>query len=303
MGASSDTPENALASSRLKLRRDLNNWRKTQLDLYPRLRDELDTFNATDPEKERLMVPSDFSDAQRRSLGIQELAKVEYSLREGQAHDALDKVRLAIQTFNYNMKFKLDNVRGQQPNTRAQQFLSSLSKDKVSAADKYRRVRTALLALGLSEDDKTLQPLLNSQLWCKNENSPAAQGDAKTEDPWYWVVGRPSSLSPAEEAEWQIESKEAPVFLYDVLLMICTANRAKWFRARAACNRAQEEVEILEEEFRRAHRSFERMGKVWEELAEHVQGEKCKVAYSYRQSEMYNQLAINCKEAFRQVKP
>jgi hypothetical protein len=206
MVASSGTLEDALVSARLKLRRDLNKWRKTQLDLYPQLADELDGVDVAQPEHEKLLFPSDFSDAQRRSLRIDMLAKVEYALREGQAHDALDKVRLAIQTFNYNVKFKVDNVRGQGPNTRAQQFLSTLSQDKVSAADKYRRARTALLALGLSEEDKSLQPLLNTQLWCKNDNAPAAQGDAKTEDPWYWMVGRPSGLSPAEEAEWQIES-------------------------------------------------------------------------------------------------
>jgi hypothetical protein len=161
MTTSSSTSEDALASARLKLRHKINSWRKTQLDRYPHLRDELDPVNLAEPENERLMIPSQFSDAHRRSFGIQELAKVERSLREGQAHDALDKLRLAIQTFNYNTKFKVDNVRGQRPNTRAQQFLSSLSKDKVGAADKYRRVRTALLALGLPEDDLSLQPLLN----------------------------------------------------------------------------------------------------------------------------------------------
>ncbi|KAF8220966.1 hypothetical protein L208DRAFT_1043795, partial [Tricholoma matsutake] len=137
--------------------------------------------------------------------GIHELARVEYSLWEGQPYDALDKLRLTIQTLNFNMKFKIDNVRGQGPNTHAQQFLSTLSNGKVSTADKYWHVRTALIALGLLEDDKSLQPLLNTQLWCKNDNAPAALGDAKTEDPWYWMVGRPSGLSLTEEAEWQIE--------------------------------------------------------------------------------------------------
>ena len=83
--------------------------------------------------------------------------------------------------------------------------------------------------------------------------------------------------------------------------MICTANQVKWFRARAACDRAREEVEILEEEFRCAHRSFERMAEVWKELSERMQGEKGKVAYGHKQLAMYNQLAIDCKEVFRQV--
>jgi len=86
-------------------------------------------------------------------------------------------------------------------------------------------------------DDKLLHPLLNDNLWCKNKNAPAAQRDAKTEDLWYWMVGRPSSLSPVEEAEWQIESKQTSVFLYDSLLKIFAANRVKWFHAHTACNR------------------------------------------------------------------
>src|SRR5712671_2873487 len=137
MAASSDTLEDALASTHLKLCRDLNNWCKTQLGIYPQLQDELDDINLEEPEKEKLLIPSDFTDTQRGSLRIQELARVEYSLREGQAYDALDKVRLAIQTFNYNVKFKTDNVRGQNANTRVQCFLLSLSNDKVNAADKY----------------------------------------------------------------------------------------------------------------------------------------------------------------------
>ena len=164
MVASSGTLEDVLVSARLKLRRDLNKWRKTQLDLYLQLADELDGVDVAQPEHEKLLIPSDFSDAQQRLLQIDMLAKVEYALCEGQAHDALDKVRLAIQTFNYNVKFKVDNVHGQGPNTCAQQFLSTLSQDKVSAADKYRQARTALLALGLSEEDKSLQLLLNTQL-------------------------------------------------------------------------------------------------------------------------------------------
>jgi len=119
MAASPGTLEDALGSARLKLHCDLNKWCKTQLDLYPQLRDVLDIVNLVEPENKRLLIPSDFSDTEQRSLGIQELAGVEYSLQEGQAHNALDKVQLAIQTFNYNMKFKTNNIQGQHPNTHA----------------------------------------------------------------------------------------------------------------------------------------------------------------------------------------
>lgn len=42
----------------------------------------------------------------------------------------VDKLRLAIQTFNHKLKFKVDQVRGQGENTRAQAFLRTLSSNK-----------------------------------------------------------------------------------------------------------------------------------------------------------------------------
>ena len=179
----------------------------------------------------------------------------------------------------------------------------TLSNDKVSAADKHWCVWTALLALSLSEDDKSLQPLLNTQLWCKNDNAPTEVGYAKTEDLWYWMVGRPSGLSPAEETEWQIESTGLCIYLFYLPLMICTANRVKWFCAHTACDHAREEVEILEEEFRHAHRSFEWMAEVWTELAGYTKDNKGKAAYGHKQSAMYRQLALDCNEAFQKVHP
>jgi hypothetical protein len=112
------------------------------------------------------------------------------------------------------------------------------------------------------------------------------------------MVGRPSGLSPSEEADWQIESKEFFIFSYDELLKISTAYRVKWFRARAARDRAREEVEILETEFLRAHRLFLQMSKVWMELAK---GEKSNTTYAYKQSTMYEKLAIDCEEAFDKI--
>jgi hypothetical protein len=53
--------------------------------------------------------------------GLTRWPRCEYTLRERPAHDALYKVRLTIQTFNYNVKFKVDNVPGQGANTRARQ--------------------------------------------------------------------------------------------------------------------------------------------------------------------------------------
>jgi hypothetical protein len=126
----------------------------------------------TKPEDDSLQLPSVFTPSQRINFSLTDLAAIEYDLRKGQAHDALHAVREAIKTFNYNLAFKKTNIHRQRANTRAQNFLQLLSKDRVSAADKYRRARAVLLKLGLPKTDTVLQPLRNDQLWMKNVNEP-----------------------------------------------------------------------------------------------------------------------------------
>lgn len=70
--------------------------------------------------------------------------------------------------------------------------------------------------------------------------------------------------------------------------------RVRWYREKAAVDRLQEELEILEEEFRRTHKSFERMDEVWQELAilnENVGGYS---AYAWRKAKMYSRYAAEC---------
>lgn len=80
-----------------------------------------------------------------------------------------------------------------------------------------------------------------------------------------------------------------------------TAKKVKWFCAHAAHDCAWEEEEILEEEFEHAHRLFEWMVKVWMELSEQVKDNKGAAGYNHKQSPMYQQLAIDCGDAFQKV--
>jgi hypothetical protein len=178
MSAHQVTKQASLA--RTKLHRDLIQWRAYH---YPQLHSHIPITDSAKPEDDSLQLPSAFSAAQRDDLGLASLAAIEYDLREGQAHDALHAVREAIKTFSYNLAFKKTNIFGQRANSRAQSFLQFLSKDKVSAADKYRRAHAALLKLGLPTDDTVFQPLHDDQLWMKNVNEPRKLGETITPDP------------------------------------------------------------------------------------------------------------------------
>lgn len=198
------TTDKAVAA-KANLRKELTAWRIIQFERFPSLHTHITDLAETVPEKEKLLLPSEFPQHMRSALGLEELTKAEYALREGEAHDSLADVRLAIKTFNFNVAFKIAQIQGQSANTRAQNFLRTLANDRIVAADAYRRARAALVNLGLPEADKTLKPLVNDELWAKNTRDMPKMGESKMVDPWIWTVGRPANLSAQEAQEWSVE--------------------------------------------------------------------------------------------------
>lgn len=86
-------------------------------------------------------------------------------------------------------------------------------------------------------------------------------------------------------------------------------DRVQWFRAQADMERWQEEVEILEEEFRRAIRGFEKMEQVWSSLAM-SEGSKSdfdprvakgKMAYGKKKAAMYGEMAKEARMVFHSI--
>lgn len=77
--------------------------------------------------------------------------------------------------------------------------------------------------------------------------------------------------------------------------MLDLDDRVKWFRERSLRNRAREEREILEEEFRRVICSYDRLRSVWISQGE-KQTEPGSRAYAYKQAEMLECLSRECTE-------
>jgi hypothetical protein len=201
------TQSEMILKARQKLWQELVTWRQSQFYFCPLLKPSIAAVDPTSPEHEKLLLPSSFNQVLREQLGLASLAVLEYQLREGQAYDALDDLCEKIKIFNVNLNFKKKNVFGQGANTRAQAFLKQLAADKVNAADKYRIAYRALISLGLSASDLSLQELHDDQLFGKDASQLAKLGDSKREDPWFWTAVRPSNLPAKEQAEWSLECK------------------------------------------------------------------------------------------------
>ncbi|KAG6836332.1 hypothetical protein H0H93_009028 [Arthromyces matolae] len=208
--ASSGKEEDVIPG-RAKLGKDIVIWRKKQLSLFPSLYPEIKSLtDETAPETTPLFLPSSFSQTRRNSTGLGEAASIEYQLREGLAHDALQDVRTTIKTINANLQFKKNNVSGQRPNTRAQQHLKTLLADRNDAVDRYHHAYSTLVELGMSETDQALRPLTPEDVWCKDASSSRKMGDSRKEDPWFWHTGRCGVKMHLHPGRWVIRGKRIP---------------------------------------------------------------------------------------------
>jgi hypothetical protein len=148
--------------------------------------------------------------------------------------------------------------------------------------------------------DASLQELHNNQLYRKNTSQPARLGDSKKEDPWFWMVGRPSGLTPKEQTDWSLECESSYInsnYLSWANVLFSTVDRVKYFRDRSALHHACEEKEILECEMVHTAQSFAAMKEAW---SRHGRQEKEKSAfasgaYAFKQAEIYAHLAEDTK--------
>ncbi|KAJ7595288.1 hypothetical protein C8J56DRAFT_1115038 [Mycena floridula] len=144
--------------------------------------DSLDADQSVDPDKpERfsLPLPSNLTDTVQTACDLTDAANVEYKLREGQAFDLLENIRLDI---------------------------LSLMDDARELASCYNHCRQALLRLGLSLESSTFQELkLETQLWIKDPNKARKPGENQIEDPWYWRTAMPDDLTEVQRDEWVTE--------------------------------------------------------------------------------------------------
>ena len=201
-----------ILTTRQHLREELDTWRAQQFLVFPKLCDEyhskvLSSCYQINPEEEPLLLPSDFSEPHRVYLDLSLGERAEKELRQGRAHDQLEDVRKAVQTYNHHVAMKAKEVRSQRHITRAQRIINDLRDNIRRPAHLYNKTRQGLISLGLPEDDSILRELKDNELWAKNSALPARLGDSRTSDPWYWHVGCPASSSAEQSVDFRCESK------------------------------------------------------------------------------------------------
>ena len=133
-----------------------------------------------------VLLPSSYHAALLREPCLRELASLEREVRTAQARDALNDVRTAI-IGREAYKIKKIHVSGKHHKTRATNHIRGMEDNVRAAANRYRRIRAALLALGMAESDPTLRPL------CKGDTAKytldaqhKTLGESRESKPWIW---------------------------------------------------------------------------------------------------------------------
>ncbi|KAJ6602337.1 hypothetical protein B0H10DRAFT_1745098, partial [Mycena sp. CBHHK59/15] len=89
----------------------------------------------------------------RPVLKLEALTVVERELRESDRNEVLSELWTSIRTFNWNLSIKKTDIHGIEANTFAGKFLQTLSNNIQVAGDKYRHICSALISLGMAEND------------------------------------------------------------------------------------------------------------------------------------------------------
>lgn len=159
----------------------INKFREMQGLFMPRLRENLspvqkvlyDSPITAEPEKMRLFMPSELSTAKGRLAAcVSGVCEAESKLRTAEANDALFGLRAGLRTRTATNRFKIKNITGQAPNTRARDIQHQIDirihMDKL----RYRYARKALLQLqGPGEWERELQELNDRDVRGLNERA------------------------------------------------------------------------------------------------------------------------------------
>ncbi|KAJ2921444.1 hypothetical protein H1R20_g15648, partial [Candolleomyces eurysporus] len=248
-----------------------------------------------------------------------ELGRLEFKLREAQAHEALGKLRRALQRRATQYDVKDRWARGQGMNTRSLASISSLQAEVDESAEEYRKAHRALISLS-----SVLTEPVNSSLLPLDKQDVRSMPVESAVDDLQKTVNLTRRLRQLDEDDireidepevgkgntrrtvswiWRQGEISAGTDPYTVDL-----NRVEWAKSRARARRYNEEIDLLREEMARTLRFLLWKCDWWKQkagghdrrgLSEGVV--KGMTAYALRQAALFQQLHNSFEETWQPV--
>ncbi|TBU31114.1 hypothetical protein BD311DRAFT_657411 [Dichomitus squalens] len=213
-------------------------------------------------------LPSTYHSKIRQHPDMRQAVQTELALREGQADEALDELRLHIATFESLEKRKRQGS-GIRHNTVLDGRLQKKRQAQHRAKDRYRALRDIMLVLGMPNDHKKFRILNDEDLRAFTLTTVEQQlGDSYRLPSWIW--GDFSFVN-------QVKAGEMRSFLE-------ASMRVHWFKHNALTQRWTEELKTRREEIFRSAVFFADSEREWCQRAaqREEEGRRGAAAYARR---------------------
>jgi len=143
------------------------------------------------PENVTLYLPSSFKPYQRKDLGWQEMGNMELHLREGQANDALERLRECLAEKSLWFRKEVRSAKSQKKMTRAWDSVHRMEGQIKQAVVTYRVARDAIGELGKAADSDRFQEITKSDLKMSGDIVEENRvGQRSSVLPWFWRLDR-----------------------------------------------------------------------------------------------------------------
>lgn len=158
------------------------------------------------PEWQILPLPSSRSITAESPKLLRDLAEMQLQLEQGQANDALHKLRLAIGHKSFLYRYKVRRAPNYDSRTRAYDDVRSFQTVISTHADVYSACRQAMIALHADEDTMRIYQVLKREDLRTDTAvvNPNERGQRNNEMSWIWGVANPETAS---SPEWMEECK------------------------------------------------------------------------------------------------
>jgi hypothetical protein len=254
-------------------------------------------------ELQNIPLPSNIGLSRCSGLAAEDLIPLEIELRQGQANDALERLRVHLSHKAILFRSVVRNAKSQSKSTRAWSQVTAIGNAIKMNAAIYNTTRKKMISLGI---DTTMlrkyKPILRDDLKVSAAIAdPNARGQRNHVLAWFWSVNVSESM---QDNDWMDECM-LPHHSYknESLTPNGTVYRVHWLRAKSLRDRWAEEILLVKHEMHWTSEFFLRKSRDWEN---HMQtsrtdrhpGHEC---YASRQAWMYRRLAEDAKVAFQKV--
>jgi hypothetical protein len=246
-----------------------------------------------EPESTEIPFPSSIGHDTWIKQGLSKLLiKQELQLREGQANESLENIRISLGNKALLLRTRHHGEKEQAHETRSWAAIHRESGVLQRHVRTYCRAYTAMNCLG---SVKHYQPITKKDLAVNADITEENRfGQKNFKLAWFWRVG--GNLPDQPASSW-MEECECPFHLFHLTLpfIACTSVwRVSWLRAKARQERWMEEYITVRGEMGNTIRYYEEMMEQWEKRAQASENDQLPghSSYAHRQANMWKSLMI-----------